>query len=111
MTHRARYVSTALYQEVALKGRNKIVARVEIYTKWGCGFCVAAKALLDRKGAAYEEYDITMGGPKRAEMFERVPGAMTVPQILIDGRPIGGSDEIQALDRQGRLDPLLGIIG
>ena len=87
------------------------MAKVEIYTKWGCGYCVAAKSLLDRKGAAYDEYDITMGGPKRAEMMERVPGAMTVPQIIIDGRPVGGSDELHALDHQGRLDPLLGITG
>ena len=87
------------------------MARVEIYTKWGCGFCVAAKALLDRKGAADKEYDITMGGPKRAEMVERVPGAMTVPQIFIDDRPVGGCDELHALDRQGKLDALLGNSG
>jgi glutaredoxin 3 len=85
------------------------VAKVEIYTKWGCPYCVRAKALLDAKGAAYEEYDITMGGPKRAEMQERAPGAMTVPQILIDGQPVGGSDDIHALDRAGKLDPLLGL--
>jgi glutaredoxin 3 len=83
--------------------------KVEIYTKWGCPYCVAAKALLDRKGVAYEEYDITMGGPKRAEMLERVPGASTVPQILIDNVPQGGCDDIHALDRAGRLDPLLGL--
>lgn len=81
--------------------------KIEIYTKWGCPYCVRAKALLDAKGAAYEEYDITMGGPKRAEMQERVPGAMTVPQVLIDGRVIGGSDDLHALDRAGKLDPLL----
>lgn len=86
-----------------------VAPKVEIYTKWGCPYCVAAKALLDGKGIAYEEYDITMGGPKRAEMLERVPGAMTVPQVLIDGRPVGGSDDIHALDRQGKLDPLLGL--
>ena len=85
------------------------MAKVEIYTKWGCPYCVRAKALLDAKGAAYEEYDVTMGGPKRAEMQERVPGAMTVPQILIDGKPVGGSDDIHALDRAGKLDPLLGL--
>ena len=85
------------------------MAKVEIYTKWGCPYCVRAKALLDAKGAAYEEYDITMGGAKRAEMQERVPGAMTVPQILIDGQPVGGSDDIHALDRAGKLDPLLGL--
>jgi len=84
-------------------------AKVEIYTKWGCPYCVAAKGLLDGKGVAYVEYDITMGGPKRDEMRERVPGATTVPQILIDGQPVGGCDDIHALDRAGRLDPLLGL--
>lgn len=86
-----------------------VAPKVEIYTKWGCPYCVAAKALLDGKGVPYEEYDITMGGPKRAEMLERVPGAMTVPQVLVDGRPVGGSDDVHALDRQGRLNPLLGL--
>ena len=62
--------------------------KVEIYTKWGCPYCVRAKALLDRKGVAYEEHDITLGGPKRAEMLDRVPGAATVPQILIGGQPV-----------------------
>jgi glutaredoxin 3 len=83
--------------------------RVEIYTKWGCPYCFAAKRLLDGKGVAYEEYDVTMGGAKRAEMVARVPGAMTVPQILIDGAAMGGSDDIHALDRAGKLDPLLGL--
>jgi len=83
--------------------------KVEIYTKWGCPYCAAAKALLQKKGVSFEEYDITMGGPKRDEMRERVPGAMTVPQILIDGNPVGGSDDIHALDRAGKLDPLLGL--
>src|SRR6218665_2554780 len=82
--------------------------KIEIYTKWGCPYCVAAKALFDRKGAPYTEYDITMGGPKRDEMRIRVPGAMTVPQILIDDKPLGGFDDISALDRAGKLDPLLG---
>jgi glutaredoxin 3 len=50
-----------------------------------------------------------MGGPKRDEMRARVPGAMTVPQILIDGRPVGGSDDLHALDHAGKLDPLLGL--
>jgi len=84
-------------------------AKVEIYTKLGCPYCVAAKALLDSKGVSYQEYDITMGGPKRAEMQERVPGAMTVPQILIDNCGVGGCDDIHALDRAGKLDPLLGL--
>jgi len=87
------------------------VPKVEIYTKWGCPYCVTAKALLDRKGVKYEEYDITMGGPRRAEMLQRVPGAYTVPQILVDDLALGGSDDIHALDRQGKLDPLLGLAG
>jgi len=82
--------------------------KVEIYTKWGCPYCVRAKSLLDSKGIDYEEYDITMGGPKRAEMQQRVPGAMTVPQILVDDQPLGGSDDIAALDRAGKLDAILG---
>lgn len=85
-----------------------MTAKVEIYTKWGCPYCVRAKALLDGKGVAYSEYDITMGGPKRAEMLERVPGAATVPQILIDDAAVGGCDDLFALDRAGKLDPMLG---
>lgn len=81
---------------------------VEIYTKWGCPYCVAAKALLDRKGVAYREHDITMGGPGRDEMRARAPGAYTVPQILIGGVAVGGCDDLHALDRAGRLDPMLG---
>lgn len=83
--------------------------KVEIYTQWGCPYCVRAKALLDRKGVAYAEYDVTMGGEKRAEMVRRVPGAMTVPQILIDEIAIGGCDDMHALDASGRLDPMLGL--
>ena len=85
------------------------MAKVEIYTKWGCPYCVRAKALLAAKGVAFEEYDITMGGPRRDEMRERVPGANTVPQIIIDGQAVGGCDDICALDAAGKLDPLLGL--
>ena len=86
-----------------------MAAKVEIYTSWGCPYCVSAKALLDRKGVDYAEYDVGMGGEKRAEMLERVPGAWTVPQILIDNVAVGGSDDIHALDRAGKLDALLGL--
>ena len=85
------------------------MAKVEIYTKAFCGYCARAKALLNDKGVAFEEYDITMGGPKRAEMLERSRGGSTVPQIFIDGQHIGGSDDMAALNRQGELDPLLGL--
>ena len=83
--------------------------RIEIYTKWGCPYCVAAKGLLDGKGVTYEEYDVTMGGPKRAEMVSRVPGAATVPQVLVDDKAYGGFDDINALDREGKLDAILGL--
>ncbi|MBS0504654.1 MAG: glutaredoxin 3 [Proteobacteria bacterium] len=83
------------------------MAKVEIYTKFGCPYCHRATRLLDSKGAVYEEYDITLGGPQRAEMIQRANGRTTVPQIFIDGKHIGGSDDLAALDAQGRLDPLL----
>lgn len=83
------------------------MAKVEIYTKAFCGYCMRAKSLLQSKGVHFEEYDITMGGPRRAEMLERAPGRTTVPQIFIDGRHVGGSDDLAALDRRGELDPLL----
>jgi len=84
------------------------MAKVEIYTKAFCGYCFRAKRLLEAKGAAYEEYDITMGGPRRAEMIQRARGRTTVPQVFIDGRHVGGSDDLHALERDGRLDALLG---
>jgi len=83
------------------------MARVEIYTKAFCGYCVRAKRLLDAKGTDYEEFDITMGGPKRAEMVQRSNGRTSVPQIFIDGRHVGGSDDLYALEGEGRLDPML----
>jgi len=84
------------------------MAKVEIYTKAFCGYCFRAKRLLDAKGVDYEEYDITMGGPKRAEMIDRAHGRTTVPQIFIDDAHIGGSDDLTAAERAGRLDALLG---
>ena len=82
--------------------------KVEIYTKALCGYCHRAKQLLKSKGVEFTEYDITLGGPRRAEMLERRPGASTVPQIFIDGRAVGGSDDLAALEREGKLDAMLG---
>ncbi|MCD2325024.1 glutaredoxin 3 [Sphingomonas sp. IC-56] len=83
------------------------MAKVEIYTKAFCPYCTRAKGLLKSKGVTFEEYDISMGGSKRQEMIQRANGRSTVPQIFIDGRHMGGSDDLAALDRQGGLDPLL----
>lgn len=82
---------------------------VEIYTKYLCPYCTRAKKLLADKGVAFEEYDITLGGPKRAEMLARANGQSTVPQIFIGERHVGGSDELAALDRAGKLDALLEV--
>lgn len=84
------------------------MAKIEIYTKAFCPYCSRAKRLLDEKGVAFDEFDITMGGPKRQEMIQRAGGRSTVPQIFIDDRHIGGSDDLAALEREGQLDPLLG---
>jgi glutaredoxin 3 len=83
------------------------MARVEIYTKGFCSYCSRAMRLLSAKNVAVEEIDITMGGPDRATMIQRANGRTTVPQIFIDGRHIGGSDDLHALDAQGKLDALL----
>jgi glutaredoxin 3 len=83
------------------------MARIEIYTKFLCPYCARAKRLLSEKGVQFEEYDITMGGEKRAEMLSRANGRTTVPQIFINGHHVGGSDDLHALEREGRLDPLL----
>ena len=81
--------------------------KVEIYTKMMCPYCTRAKRLLAEKGVAYEEHDISMGGPKRAEMLSRANGGYTVPQIFIGATHVGGSDELAALERAGKLDGLL----
>ena len=82
-------------------------AEIVIYTKFGCGYCSRAKRLLDERGVDYTEHDITMGGPERDEMQRRAPTARTVPQIFIGDTHVGGSDDLAALDRAGKLDTLL----
>jgi len=84
------------------------MARVEIYSKIFCSYCSSAKRLLEAKGVEYEEHDITLGGPQRAEMIQRANGRTSVPQIFIDGAHVGGCDDLHELERGGRLDALLG---
>ncbi len=83
------------------------MAKVEIYSSPFCGFCMRAKALLDAKNVDYTDIDVMMNAEKRQEMMSRSGGDHRVPQIFIDGEHIGGCDELMALDRGGRLDPLL----
>jgi glutaredoxin 3 len=80
---------------------------VTIYTTPICGYCRAAKHLLASKGAAFREIDVMSDPARRQEMTERA-GRRTVPQIFIGETHVGGYDDIAALDRQGKLDPLLG---
>jgi len=82
------------------------MARIEIYTTPWCGYCARAKALLEKKGAAFEETDVMEDSVKRSEMRERSRRS-TVPQIFINGQHIGGSDELAELEQAGKLDALL----
>lgn len=85
------------------------MAKVEIYTTPTCPYCMAAKALLRKKGVAYEETDVSRDPDLRVAMTQRAGGRRSVPQIFIDGQSVGGSDDIHALDAQGKLDGLLGL--
>ena len=84
-----------------------MAAMVEIYTWSSCPFCIRAKALLDQKGVEYSEYCIDGNEEAREKMAQRSNGKRSLPQIFIDDRHIGGCDDLYALDRQGKLDPLL----
>jgi glutaredoxin 3 len=80
---------------------------IEIYTTPVCPYCHAAKRLLDRKGVAYREIDVSRDPSLRAAMTQRAHGRRTVPQIFVGDTHVGGSDELHALDHAGKLDPLL----
>jgi glutaredoxin 3 len=80
---------------------------VQIYTTRFCPYCVAAKTLLKRKGAAYDEIDVGADLDRREEMVKRSNGRMTVPQIFIGDVHVGGNDDLQALERAGKLDAML----
>ena len=81
--------------------------RVIVYSQPFCGYCSAAKRLLTTKGAEFTEIDVMFEPGRRDEMIERSGGRRTVPQIFIDGRHIGGFDDLSALDKAGELDRLL----
>ena len=81
--------------------------KIEIYTTPFCGYCRLAKALLARKGVTFSEVDVGRDIQRREEMIERTHGRMTVPQIFIGELHVGGSDELHALERAGKLDALL----
>ena len=83
------------------------MAEVTIYTRMMCGYCSAARRLLDRKGVTYTEHDASFSPELRSQMIARANGRSTFPQIFIGGVHVGGSDELHTLDAQGLLDALL----
>ena len=83
------------------------MTEVTIYTRMMCGYCTAAKRLLDKKGVAYVEHDASFSPELRQEMIQRANGRTTFPQIFVGSIHVGGCDELYELDEQGRLDPLL----
>jgi glutaredoxin 3 len=92
-------------------GARFTMTQIDIYTTRFCPYCHAAKRLLSHKGVAFTEIDVS-GDPKgRSEMVARASGRMTVPQIFIGSTHVGGYDDLYALDRAGKLDPLLGRSG
>ena len=85
------------------------MAHVEIYTSLLCGYCYRAKGLLKKKGVAFDEFGVDIHPSKRQEMIQRANGRTSVPQIFIDGVHVGGSDDLALLEREGRLDAMLGL--
>ncbi|MBW3582477.1 MAG: glutaredoxin 3 [Euryarchaeota archaeon] len=85
------------------------MSKVQIYVTRSCSYCVRAKSLLKDKGVELEEIDVTQDMERRAEMVERAGGRMTVPQIFIGDRHVGGYDDLADLERKGELDPLLAV--
>jgi glutaredoxin 3 len=83
------------------------MAQITMYTSDRCPYCVRAKHLLDHKGVDYEEIYIALDDFDARLRIREITGRMTVPQVIVDGQPIGGWDEMSALERAGRLDPLL----
>lgn len=83
------------------------MAQIEIYTTFMCPYCARAKALLEKKGQNYNEIDVSYDAAKREEMAQKAGGRRTVPQIWINGTHVGGSDDLYALEREGKLDALL----
>ncbi len=85
------------------------MAEVDIYTTPFCPFCYRAKKLLDGKGVRFTEIDVTVTPGARQEMMDRAGGVRKVPQIFVDGRHVGGCEELDALEKSGALDDLLGV--
>jgi glutaredoxin 3 len=90
--------------------KEPVVPVVEIYTKTFCPYCWRAKMLLESKGVAFTEISVDFGGADKETMVQRAAGRTTVPQIFIGERHIGGCDDLMALERDGKLDPLISVV-
>ena len=84
------------------------MAPVTVYSTLLCPYCHSAKALLTKKGVAFDEIDVMANPSRKVEMIERAGGRKTVPQVFIGDTHVGGNDDLQALEAQGKLDALLG---
>ncbi|OUJ05070.1 glutaredoxin 3 [Acetobacter malorum] len=82
---------------------------IEIYTQPGCPYCVRAVRLLESKNVPFKEINAPRGTPEREQAYERSGGGTTVPQTFVDGRPLGGCDDLMRLERQGQLNAALGL--
>jgi len=91
------------------KNKGFAVVKIEIYTTPICGFCNAAKRLLEKKGVTFEEFDVMTEPLKRKEMTERSGGNTSVPQIFVNGKHLGDCSEIMEMDQEGVLDARLGL--
>ncbi len=97
-----------MYEAIIIPRRSSTMpANVEVYSSPFCPFCHRAKRLLSKKGVEFTEIDVMVEPARKGEMMERAEGRHTVPQIFIDGVGIGGCDELFALDRSGKLEPML----
>ncbi|MCA1367969.1 glutaredoxin 3 [Bradyrhizobium sp. BRP14] len=92
---------------MSVKEQLERMASVVIYTRQFCGYCTRAKKLLESKGIDFIEHDATFDPGLRQEMIEKSKGGRTFPQIIINDVPVGGCDDLHALDRAGRLDEML----
>ena len=101
--------SSILWFPGIIEKRIVAVAKVEVYSSMFCPFCARAKHLLREKGVAFEEIDVDNTSGSRSEMVERADGRHTVPQIFIDDFHVGGSNDLAALARVGKLDEMLGL--
>lgn len=94
----------ACYQEV------RTMPDVKVYCSRFCGYCTRAKLLLEKKGVEYEEVSVDMNPGKRQEMVKLAGGRTSVPQIFIGEHHVGGCDDLYALENEGKLDTLLGLV-